>query len=368
MRARSANVDGLRVLALVAIVVGHVYTESEPAERLVQSWRLPLFFVLAGYFWRPGLAWVSDLSGRWRSTAVPYLAWLAVLTAVALPASEDPVDRLVEALLGGSYALRPLTTFWFLSCLFFAALLYRALERVPPAVRAALCLAGLVVNVLAGELLARVPLSAGTALGAVALLWCGDELRRRALDRPALTRRRAAWALLLPPVVLLAVVDDFTPLDMEDGELPVLAVVVALLLSCGFVVLADAAPAPPARVAAAYRALTRPAVVVVLVHPLVLAVLPPDSALLPSPVVAALAFVLPLVLGLGLAGTRAAPLLLGRPSTGRLGAGPAQAPRPDGRPALAAEASAGALADGTPDDGGPPDRHRPREARPPAEG
>jgi len=323
---RSANVDGLRVIALLAIVVGHVYTESELAERLVQSWRLPLFFVLAGYFWRAGSGWLSDLTKRWRSTAVPYLAWLVILTAIAIPASADPAGRVADALLGGSYALRPLTTFWFLSCLFFAALLYRALEGAPAWLSGALCVGGLLVNILAGELLALVPLSIGTALGAVAFIWCGDLVRRLMLDLPAQRRRRVAWALLLPPVVLLAAVDDFTTLDMKDGEFPVLAVLVALLLSCGFVVLADAAPAPPAKVAATYRAVTGAAVVVVLVHPLVLTVLPPASAPVPSLVIAVLAFTAPLALGLVLASTRAAPLLLGRPSTGHVGGRRAGAP------------------------------------------
>lgn len=313
-RPRLAGVDVVRLIGLVAIVLGHVYPHAEWTDRALQSWRLPLFFVITGYFWSRRRDVRQEVDKRARSLLLPYAVWLVLVTLLVVPLRwEDAGEIVPDALLGGSYATRPYTTFWFFTALFVAAVLYRVLERFPPLVRGAVIAGGLLANLLAGPALARVPLSTATALGALAFIWLGARLRSGQEDgrwwaRPAV----AAAVVVVVAVVVWWLPGDFEPLDMKRGQFPLLAVVVAGAISAALICLATSVRLPD-RLQGPLEAVARPALVVIVLHPVVLLVLPPEATPVPLPVVAALAFLGPLLVGLVAVRTPLSPYLAGVP-------------------------------------------------------
>ncbi len=315
-RPRVASVDLLRLSALLAIVIGHVYVHSEWADRFLQSWRIPLFFMITGYFWSANRTFGTDLRKRVRSLAVPYVAWVGISSVVALTALHLSGDVVwYRAIRGGNYAQGPYMTMWFLSALFIAILLYRLLMPYRTWVRVTAVSAGLLVNMVAGPELMRVPLSAGTALGALAFIGVGRWLRsRQSGDRARRHRDVALAALVVVSGLTLATIlpGDFMPIGMKQGVFPPLATAVALVVPAAMLVLATAIRLP-ARVGAVVRELALPSLVVVVAHPLWFVAFMPYQSSMPLWALVAEAFGISLLVGLVIVRTPLSPLLAGVP-------------------------------------------------------
>ena len=77
VRPRSAAIDSLRLLGIVAVVAGHVWS-NELARDLLYTWHVPLFFVLSGYLWARDRSMALEVPNRWGTIGLPYTAWLSL--------------------------------------------------------------------------------------------------------------------------------------------------------------------------------------------------------------------------------------------------------------------------------------------------
>ncbi|MFI7587866.1 acyltransferase family protein [Spongisporangium articulatum] len=306
---RDAGVDLARVVGLTAMVAGHVWTEGQPY-RLTYTWHMPLFFLLAGWFWRPGRSLSREWVNRLRTLLVPYVAWL-VLVAAFFFAYEAPniLYWSKEIVVGGAVA-RPFSAFWFITALAAVCLLRRGLEVAGlglPAVTA-LAAAGWLLSYPFGDRLHDVPESLGTVAYTLVFVVAGEWLRRFT-DR--LERRLALTAalVLVASGLALAATGVVEPMNLKQGELgtPVAGYLVAVAVSWGLLVLCTAlgrVSAEPVR-----RAVTELAVValpLVLLHASVILVMGTQRW---STFVVAL--VVPWAVGLVLVRSPLAPLLVG---------------------------------------------------------
>ncbi|QOT15867.1 acyltransferase [Paenarthrobacter sp. YJN-5] len=313
-----ANIDVVRIIALVAIVIGHVYTHNEFTDKLIQSWRLPIFFMLSGYFWSASRDLNAEACTRTKRLLVPYAWWLLILAVISLPARaiREPDSlggALTGVIFGGSYAERPFTTFWFFTALFVATVLYRFLTELRTGVRLAVVGVGLLVNVLFGAELALAPFSVLSALGALVFIEAGRFVRTLSRGINSKTAAGLAAGCVAIAAVILLALPDFVPVDMKSGQFPPLAVLVALLICTALLLAAISVPEPTSKVARALETVTRPTLAVIILHPLVLWVLRPESGSLPLPAITAAALLLPWVAGLLIARTRLSYPLLGVP-------------------------------------------------------
>ncbi|WP_081978887.1 acyltransferase family protein [Cellulomonas carbonis] len=317
-RPRSVGVDLVRVLAIVAVVVGHVW--DEPTVRsVVHPWHVPVFFVLSGYLWRGGRGVREELARRVPTLLVPYVAWLVVILAVVLgvtAARGGPValGSVRDALLGGAYAGRPFSAFWFVTALLVTVVAYRVLDGAPRAVVWLVAGTGLLAGHVAGDALAAVPLSVGLALPCLVLVAAGAELARL---RPRLAGRTVPFVGLgLVGVGAVAVAAGVSaPVDLKQVDLgtPVVSMVVAVTISAGLVLLAEWGTARVGRhTARLVLDLAAAGLMVVLSHALVLWLLgTPHEG---RPLDAALALAVPWGVGLLLLRVPiASRVLLGRP-------------------------------------------------------
>lgn len=131
MPNRSGAIDLVRIIAVAAIVAGHAFTREVTADWLY-TWHVTVFFVISGYLWKPGRSLRTELSRRWQSLGRPYILWLVLLTIALLAMGfDDGPERILGGLYGGGVAGMPYITLWFISTLFFTAVLFRLIERLP---------------------------------------------------------------------------------------------------------------------------------------------------------------------------------------------------------------------------------------------
>jgi len=172
VRERAADIDALRGLAILLVVLGHCVQynvadfDASPVFRVIYAFHMPLFMFISGFFaWSPAGARPGALRAKAATLVVPFLFWLPIAYAYLVLTKTPQVEGV--ALDPSSFALHLLRSpdaggLWFLWVLFlqFAALL--ACQRLAPR-RTAMAMVALIV--LANALVLLVPRSNVLGLG-----------------------------------------------------------------------------------------------------------------------------------------------------------------------------------------------------------
>ena len=320
-RERSAALDAVRVLGVAAVIVGHAVPDDE-FRRYLFAWHVPLFFFLSGYLWRDTRAFADEVRARTRTLAYPYLFWLAVVGLVYVPLTlsgyfspAPSLDDWTGPLLGGANAREPFTTFWFVSALFFVALLFRLVMLLPAWARWAVGAAGLLAGYLLGSTLAHTPLAIGSALPCLIFLLVGRLIRPWVERMP---RKALIGVALVVVGEVLVGTHLVQPVDIKLGRFgtPVAAVLVACVIATGLVLVAESVYRRASeRAAAVTTALSYAGLTAVLLHPLFQWLLRPFDA--PLWVFVVVMLVVPLAIGIGMRRTPLAQVATGAPRAGR---------------------------------------------------
>lgn len=189
-------IDIAKGIAIILVIVGHTVPNPSPLRHAIFSFHMPVFFILAGYTFRPK-PWRELLSGSVSRLLVPYvvlaLAWqvptflmsgapLTIGTLVAglktlVFASGVDVPGLCVTAVGMA---------WFLAALFTSRLLFNVLVRLfdrrgigvvwRGVVCAAIAFCGLSVSRYFGVYL---PLDLDLSCYIVLLMWVGYTARQR---------------------------------------------------------------------------------------------------------------------------------------------------------------------------------------------
>lgn len=307
--SRSHAIDLVRVLGVTAIIAGHTWVNAEWVSRWLFTWHVPVFFIISGYLWSEGRTTATEIVKRGRTLLLPYIVWLVLVTVVWLgfrSARGDVIDWafLPNIVRGGWFISRPFSAFWFVTALFVATVLMRWLSNVSPVLPWFVGGLGVAWAIVDPVGIKQVPEAAGLALPAVFFLCVGWLLRGHRSDIP----KPAAFGLvLLVPALLLASVPSVAAFNMKSGVLgtPVLGVLLAAAISCGLILLCEAAgPLIPERVGRAVTVVAEVGLPMILGHALVLWVAE-SFGMVPSKTMFLLAFLIPLAFGLAV---RATPL------------------------------------------------------------
>lgn len=301
---RSGAIDLVRLVAVAAIVAGHAFTK-DVTQAWLYSWHVAVFFILTGYLWKPDRMLRTEVSRRALSLGRPYVAGFLLLTvALLLVRPEGALGRIAGGVEGGRFAQMPYVTLWFVSALFFTAVLFRVIERLPYAAQWGIGIVGAVVAWTWAEPLSRTPLGVGYIATCLIYLLIGDALRR--------VRERIPMPLLAGAVAValgaaLVAVGAAAPLDIKLGDegTPALSTIASAAISIGLILVAESV-VRPGRFSRVCTLLALPLLTVVLLHPLVL------WLGVPSWVQFALGVVVPLAVGLAALRTPLAPWITGQ--------------------------------------------------------
>lgn len=322
-RSRSVAIDVVRVLGVLAVIVGHFYSGPDGPPRLVgaaiYSWQVPIFFFLTGYLWKRGRTLRSEATARAHSLLVPYAAWMTIfglplIVITTFASGEVPWGSIGTAIWGGGMVRGSFAPYWFLPVLFFAAIAMRMLERLPFWAAWGAAAVGLAAAYFWGGFLATSPLNVLVALPCLVFVLLGQVVS--AIETRVRMRGVVGVALLVAglSVFLLSFV---APLDMKLGDFgtPVLSVLASATICTGLVWTAKAAFDGGDFIASGQvTELALVSVVVLLTH--TFAFIPPLLIGLPSIAILGFAIVASWAVGLLIHRTPASMILAGVPRRG----------------------------------------------------
>lgn len=325
LTGRNLGVDLLRIISVIAVVVGHAWPFM-PGEEYLQIWRMPLFFFLAGYFLSESRTFQRELSTRWRTLGIPYLVWLGVLSGLVVAHHFTPMpfndtwDTIGGALFGGGLTDMPFLAFWFISVLFFAVLFARVLLHRPWWVQLSAAVAGLGLAQIPYSAMSYTALGVGLVPACTAFVLAGLWFRRAIASGAAAplmrSPRAGVWGLLLTAAGIGGVAAGAGTMNVKWSGFgtflisPLLAVLICIGLTVLFATWVHGRLQSCPRISQVISALVSTGTLVVFLHPYVLflawdALAPPGRVLL--------ALTVCWTLGLVLNRTRLSPYVTGLP-------------------------------------------------------
>lgn len=211
--ARNIGIDLLRVFSITMVVVGHA--GPFPHDTLLTIWRMPLFFMLSGFFFTPSRSLQVEVTKRWDSLIIPYLSWSVVISMwliiVLWGQDEVILEHLATGWAGGANQSIFWMAAWFITTLAAASILRRFLERFGTVVVWAVAVGGLALSyywamlvsdgTLASHPLVSTSLRLGLAWPVLFYLLCGELLRKALMP---IVLRYSASVLATIGLVLIA--------------------------------------------------------------------------------------------------------------------------------------------------------------------
>ena len=192
-------IDIAKGIAMILVIVGHTVPNPSPLRHAIFSFHMPVFFILAGYTFRPK-PWRELLSGSVSRLLVPYvvlaLAWqVPTFLMSGAPLTSGTLVAGLKTLVFASgvdvpgLGVTAVGMAWFLAALFTSRLLFNVLVRLfdrrgigvvwQGVVCAAIAFCGLSVSRLMGVYL---PLDLDLSCYIVLLMWVGYTARQRRLE------------------------------------------------------------------------------------------------------------------------------------------------------------------------------------------
>lgn len=236
------------------VVVGHA--GAFPNQELLTIWRMPLFFMVSGFFFTPGRTLQTEVIRRWDTLIIPYLAWSVLISVWLTTVLWGQEDRILGHLLtgwsGGSQQSIFWMAAWFITTLAGATILRRFLERFGAFVVWSVAIAGMVAShvgvylVAAGMFevhpLVNTPLRLGLAWPVLFYLLVGELLRNLLLPlvQHFTSHLLAVLGLLLVGAGLwITYATDVRAHYIQSGDFgtPVVTGLIAIVVTAGFILL-----------------------------------------------------------------------------------------------------------------------------------
>ena len=70
---RNHTIDIMKGVGILAVIAGHVLPSDSFGNQVIHSFHMPLFFIVAGYFYKPNTHYHNKLANDFRRLLVPYL-------------------------------------------------------------------------------------------------------------------------------------------------------------------------------------------------------------------------------------------------------------------------------------------------------
>lgn len=193
MQKRIQWIDIAKGIAIICVIVGHTLDVGSPFRKIIFSFHMPLFFILAGYTFkaRPMRDVLLTSSKR---LFIPYcllsVLWLSRSIVVDYPSvsSVDFVSYLEILVMGSGYVtpsgIPAIGMPWFLASMFMSRIIFNALlclsdrlalPRAAEGLASALvCAVGMLLGSRIGIYL---PLSLDVSFVTVLFMWCGYQMK-----------------------------------------------------------------------------------------------------------------------------------------------------------------------------------------------
>ena len=79
MNQRNETFDIMKGIGIIAVVIGHMRNVPMPIRTFIFSFHMPLFFILAGYFFKPNYNYQSKIRADFSRLVIPYIFTASIL-------------------------------------------------------------------------------------------------------------------------------------------------------------------------------------------------------------------------------------------------------------------------------------------------
>ena len=118
VKQRVEYLDYVRGMAILLVVLGHMYNVEDPIRILIYSFHMPLFFIISGFFAKNDIGLLELIKKKFKVLMIPYFAFGGVIMLIMYATNgfdEEFAIYIRHFITGvGRDAL------WFLVCLFLA--------------------------------------------------------------------------------------------------------------------------------------------------------------------------------------------------------------------------------------------------------
>ena len=80
-KARIPEIDIMKGIAILCVILEHIDNCPEILKHLITSFHMPLFFIIAGFFYRPQNCYKEKFKKDLNRLIIPYIATMAILSA-----------------------------------------------------------------------------------------------------------------------------------------------------------------------------------------------------------------------------------------------------------------------------------------------
>lgn len=121
-KERNTYMDVAKAIALLSVIIGHIWNEPE-VRRVLYAFHLPVFFMVSGYFFRYTPDWKGFLKKKAKGYLIPYVSCALVIT-VYLSGCHGWNWWMFRGNLKLLLFQQRYTTLWFLTALFLGNLIF----------------------------------------------------------------------------------------------------------------------------------------------------------------------------------------------------------------------------------------------------
>lgn len=127
---RNKNIDLLKGVGIIFMVIGHLHFQSKYFVKLIYSFHMPLFFVIAGYLYTSR----NDIWGYIKRKAIrlliPYFSFSVLYLVLQFFIDKTHFsDKIISVLLYPTFDIPLESALWFLPAMFWCCVFYALMER-----------------------------------------------------------------------------------------------------------------------------------------------------------------------------------------------------------------------------------------------
>lgn len=211
MSQRNETIDIMKGIAIIAVIIGHMsIIPYMPYRNIIFSFHMPLFFILAGYLYKPN----PDFKGKWRKDfyrlVVPYIFTASILLFHNVLQSFIGVDKDLSIVRLGAFAalygsgsahssllfgnVQPIGAIWFLLALFWCRGVY---NYIACKTKNKFVVAGVValLATLTDRYIINLPFAVLPGLSAMMFYLIGDWLRNHKVSNGLIVVCMICWVI-----------------------------------------------------------------------------------------------------------------------------------------------------------------------------
>lgn len=128
VKQRIEYLDYVRGVAILLVVLGHMYSVEDPIRVLIYSFHMPLFFIISGFFANKDSGLLELIKKKFKTLMIPYFAFGGVIMIIMYVTNgyDNELAVYIQHFISGVGR----DALWFLLCLFLIEIIFNIVMKL----------------------------------------------------------------------------------------------------------------------------------------------------------------------------------------------------------------------------------------------